>query len=232
MKSASIIKYGFTALGIVLLGVALYLVQSTRTFLKEATTATGTVIELVRKHSSDSDTYAPVVRFVTDAGESIEFTSSTSNNPPGYSEGESVEVLYRPAAPRDARINGFFSLWLGPIITGGLGTVFLLIGGAMLLGPMLAARKQADLRQRGTRIVTTFQSVEQNTSFRVNGRHPFRVFTQWTNPATSQIHVFESENLWFDPTAHINSRDIGVYIERGNPKRYYVDLSFLPQLAE
>jgi hypothetical protein len=51
MKSASIIKYGFTALGIVLLGVALYLVQSTRTFLKEATTATGTVIELVHKRS-------------------------------------------------------------------------------------------------------------------------------------------------------------------------------------
>jgi hypothetical protein len=123
-------------------------------------------------------------------------------------------------------------LWLGPIIAGGLGTVFGLIGGAMLLGPMLAARQQADLRQRGTRIVTTFQSVEQNTSLNVNGRHPFRVFTQWTNPATSQIHVFESENLWFDPTAHINARDIGVYIERGNPKRYYVDLSFLPQLAE
>ena len=232
MTSVGIIRYGFTVLGIVLLLVALYLVQITRTFLAEASTAHGTVIELVRNRSSNSNTYAPVVRFVTQAGESVEFTSSTSSNPPGYSEGERVEVLYRIAAPQAARINGFFSLWLGPIIAGGLGAVFTLIGGALLLGPMRAARKQADLRQRGTRIVTTFQSVEQNTRLSVNGRHPFRVLTQWTNPATSQIHVFESENLWFDPTAHINARDIGVYIERGNPKRYYVDLSFLPQLAQ
>ncbi len=232
MKSVSFIKYAFSALGIVLLTVALYLVHSTQTFLEEASTANGTVIELVRKKSSDSNTYAPVVRFVTDTGESIEFTSDTSSNPPSYSEGESVRVLYRPAAPHAARIDGFFSLWLGPIIAGGLGAIFVLIGGALLLSPMFAARKQADLRQRGTRIVTTFQSVEQNTSLTVNGRHPFRVVTQWTNPATSQIHVFESENLWFDPTAHINARDIGVYIERGNPKRYFVDLSFLPQLAQ
>jgi hypothetical protein len=232
MKADGIIKYGFTVLGIGLILVALYLLQITRTFLAEASRANGTVIELVRSRSSDSNTYAPVVRFVTEAGESIEFTSDTSSNPPSYSEGESVEVLYRTAAPRAARINGFFSLWLGPIIAGGLGTVFGLIGGGMLFAPMLAGRKQADLKQRGTRIVTTFQSVEQNTSVSVNGRHPFRVVTQWTNPATSQIHVFESENLWFDPTAHINARDIGVYIERGNPKRYYVDVSFLPQLAQ
>ncbi len=232
MNSASYIKYGFTALGILLLLVTLYLVQQTRTFYREASRANGTVIELVREKSSDSITYAPVVRFVTDADESVEFTSGTSSNPPSYTEGESVEVLYRTAEPHDARINGFFSLWLGPIITGGLGTIFTLIGGVLLLVPMLGARKQADLRQSGTCIVTTFQSVGQNMNLTVNGRHPFRVFTQWTNPATSQIHVFESENLWFDPAPYINTRDIAVFIERNNPKRYFVDLSFLPRLAQ
>ena len=231
MKSVTWIKYIFSVLGVVLLVVALYLLRGTQTFLREASTAHGTVIELTRSRSSDSNTYAPVVRFVTDAGQSIEFTSKSSSNPPAYSEGEGVGVLYRPAAPHDARINGFFSLWLGPIIAGSLGAVFTLIGAGMVIAPMLSARKEADLRQHGTRIVTAFQSVEENTSLSVNGRHPFRVVTQWTNPATSQIHVFESENLWFDPTAHINVRDIGVFIERGNPKRYFVDLSFLPTLA-
>jgi Protein of unknown function (DUF3592) len=232
MNSVNVIKYGFTALGILLLLVAMYLVQQTRTFYREASKAQGTVIDLVRGRSSSSRTYAPVVRFVTEAGESIEFTSDTGSNPPSYSEGEIVEVLYRPETPHAARINGFFALWLGPLVSSGLGTVFTLIGGAMLSAPMLAARKQAHLRQSGTCIVTTFQSVGENTGITVNGRHPFRVFTQWTNPATSQIHVFESENLWFDPAPYINTRDIAVFIERNNPKRYFVDLSFLPKLAQ
>lgn len=232
MKTIAIIKYVFSALGIALLAGALYWVQNTRTFLAQASTAQGTVVDLVRSRSSNSDTYAPVVRFVTEKGEKIEFTSSTSSNPPSHSQGERVEVLYQSGAPRDARIKGFVSLWLGSMILGGLGSLFFLIGGGMVLASVLKGRKQEYLKRNGTRISTTFQSVELNTSLAVNGRHPFRVFTQWTNPSTSEIHVFESDDLWFDPSPHINERAITVFIEPGNPKKYHVDLSFLPKLAQ
>jgi Protein of unknown function (DUF3592) len=234
MKTIAIIKYVFSAIGIAMLAGALFWGQNTRSFLSQASTAQGTVIDLVRSRSSGSSssgTYAPVVRFVTAKGEKIEFTSSTGSNPPSYSQGESVEVLYQPGAPRDATINGFVSLWLGPMIVGGIGSVFFLIGGGIILYSVLHGRKEEYLRQNGTRILTTFQSVELNTSLAVNGRHPFRVFTQWTNPSTSEIHVFASDNLWFDPSPHIHDRPITVFIEPGNPKKYYVDLSFLPKLA-
>jgi hypothetical protein len=237
MKTIAIFKYVFSAIGIAMVAGALFWVQNIRSFLAQASTAQGTVIDLVRSRSSSSSssssssTYAPVVRFVTAKGEKIEFTSSSSSNPPSHSQGESVEVLYQPGAPRDARINGFVSLWLGPMIVGGIGSIFFLIGGGIALASVLQGRKEAYLRQSGTRILTTFQSVELNTSLSVNGRHPFRVSTQWTNPSTSEIHVFESENLWFDPSPHINDRPITVFIEPGNPKKYFVDLSFLPKLA-
>ena len=237
MKTIAIIKYVFAAIGIAMLAGALYWVQNIRSFLAQASTAQGTVIDMVRSSSSRSSsssspgTWAPVVRFVTAKGEKIEFTSSTGSNPPSYSQGESVEVLYQPGAPGDARIHGFVSLWLGPMIVGGIGSIFFLIGGGIALASVLQGRKVEYLRQNGTRILTTFQSVELNTSLSVNGRHPFRVFTQWTNPSTSEIHVFESDNLWFDPSPHINNRAITVFIEPGNPKKYYVDLSFLPKLA-
>jgi hypothetical protein len=237
MKTIAIIKYVFSAIGIAMLAGALFWVQNIRSFLAQASTAQGTVIELVHSRSSSSSssnssgTWAPVVRFVTANGEKIEFTSGTSSNPPGYSQGESVEVLYDAGKPRDARINGFGSLWLGPMIFGGLGSIFFLIGGGIILFSVLHGRKEEYLKQNGTRILTTFQSVELNTSLAVNGRHPFRVFTQWTNPTTSEIHVFASDNLWFDPSPHINNRAITVFIEPGNPKKYYVDLSFLPKLA-
>ncbi|MFI5660798.1 DUF3592 domain-containing protein [Streptomyces sp. NPDC051684] len=51
------------------------------------------------------------------------FRSSTGSNPPAYEQGERDEVLYRADDPEDARINGFLSLWLLPLIFGGIGLI-------------------------------------------------------------------------------------------------------------
>ena len=31
-----------------------------------------------------------------------------------------------------------------------------------------------------------------------NGRTPFVVVSEWENPKTSELHVFTSDNVWFD----------------------------------
>ena len=193
--------------------------------------AQGTVVELVRSQSSDSTTYRPVVRYSTQSGEQVEFTSSAGSNPPSYSKGEQVEVLYQPLQPAQARINGFFPLWGGPMVIAGLGGVFFLVGAGIVLVTLMKSRSDEYLKKHGTAVETKFQSVEINTGLKVNGRSPFRVITQWQNPATAELHLFTSNNLWFDPTDHIGGRKIMVLIERNNPRKYYMDLSFLPKLA-
>ena len=74
--------------------------------------------------------YRPVVHFSTEKGEGVEFVSSVgySNGPlfAGYSKGQKVQVLYLPAAPNDATINSFFSLWGISSIVGVVGMGFLL----------------------------------------------------------------------------------------------------------
>ena len=231
MKILSIIKYLFSLVGLGMLVGAFYLYSNTRAFLETAAKAEGTVTELVRSRSNDSTTYRPVVRF-SQNGHQFEFTSSSGSNPPGYSRGEKVEVFYNPANPQDAKINSFFSVWGGPVILGGLGGVFFLIGAGIILVNILKSRKDEYLKKYGRRIETNYQSVELNTSYTVNGRNPFRVLTHWQNPVTSEIHIFKSNNLWFDPSDYINKKTITVFIENNNPKKYYVDLSFLPRLAE
>ena len=57
------------------------------------------------------------------------------------------------------------------------------------------------------------------------------IVSQWQNPATSKLHIFESDNIWFDPTDFIKTDKIKVWIDRKNPKKYMVDLSFLPEVA-
>jgi hypothetical protein len=232
MKVIAIVKYVFTLVGIgMLIGVFL-IYKSTSLFLAEATKTEGTVVDLVQSRSSDSTTYRPVVHFINQNGQKIEFMSTTGSNPPSYSKGQKVEVLYRPTEPQNAKINGFFSLWGGSAILGGLGGVFFLIGSGIILAGSLKSRKDEYLRKKGMPIETEYQCVEQNTALSVNGRHPFRVLTQWQNPSTSELHIFKSNNLWFDPSSYIKSKKITVFIEKNNPKKYFVDLSFLPRLAK
>jgi len=54
---------------------------------------------------------------------------------------------------------------------------------------------------------------------------------QWQDRATSRAYVFVSRNIGFDPTQYIQGKSVKVYMARGNPKKYYVDLSFLAELA-
>ena len=241
MGASKVIKYIFTAVGLLMLIGAFKLYNYTQTFLSEATTTNGEVIELIRErssstssssNSSDSYTYRPVVQFTTQSGKEIEFTSSTGSNPASYSRGEKVEVLYQLESPEKAKINGFFSLWGAAVIVGGIGAIFFLIGGGMLLFGQRKKQKIQSLMQSGVPITTKYQSVELNSSYEVNGRSPYRILSQWTNPTTSELHIFKSDNIWFDPSDHVSSEEITVLIENNNPKKYHMDISFLPKLAK
>lgn len=231
MKVIATVKYVFTTVGFAMLAGAFLLYHNTRTFLEDATRTEGSVVELIESRSSDSTTYRPVVDFTTSAGDTIRFASSSGSNPPSYSVGEKVAVFYLADAPQQAHVDGYFSLWGAATIVGGLGSVFFLIGAGLMLVPMLKRRRDDYLKRHGTPIETEFQRVELNEALSVNGRHPFRIVTQWQNPVTSQMHVFESGNLWHDPTEYVESDRIRVFIEKSNPKKYVVDLSFLPDLA-
>lgn len=226
------LRYILLFIGLGLLAGAVFWQQSTQSFIGKAARAEGTVTDLVRSRSSDSTTYKPVVQFTSDRGERIEFISSVGSNPPSYAKGEKVEVLYLADNPRDAKINGFFSLWGGPLIVGGIGLALLLAGGGIVLVSRLIQRNHEHLKKYGVPVEAVFQSVALNNSISINGRHPFRVLAQWQNPSTSEVHIFESSNLWFDPSPYIKGGPrITVYLDRKNPKKYYVDLSFLPKLA-
>jgi hypothetical protein len=227
-----VVPYVLTLTGVGMLAGSGFLYKITSSFLAEAIKAPGTIVALVASKSSDgTTTYRPIVQFKRPNGQTVSFESSTGSNPARYSQGQRVEVFYRPTAPQDAEINDFFSLWGAPAICGALGAAFFAFGGGFILSRRLRERKNAYLLENGRRIETDFQSVELNTSFQVNDRHPFRIVTQWQNPTTAELHIFRSDDIWFDPTAYIKAKTIAVFIDENNLKRYFVDLSVLPKLA-
>jgi hypothetical protein len=223
----------FSLVGVGLLAGAVALALNTRSFIATAKSAQGVVTQMIRDRDNDgSVTYRPVVEFTTMDGRKHTFESNMSSNPPSYRVGESVEVLHAAHHPADARIRDFGSLWLAPVILGGIGTVFAAIGFGLTIALARRKRLNAWLQANGTPVQADFASVEKNTSLKVNGRSPWRIVSQWQNPETGEIHVFNSENLWFDPEQYVTSKQLTVLIDPQDPKRYWVDVSFLPKLAD
>jgi hypothetical protein len=222
----------FLVVGTLMLVGAGLLWVNTRNFVAQAQGASGTVVELreVRDSDGGSSTWKPVVRFTSADGQDVTFASSFSSNPASYELGESVPVLYRREDPRDARIRGSGSLWFGVTLLGGLGVVFAALGGAILFATRAGEKKQHYLMAYGNAVETEVQGVDRNTSVEVNGRSPWRVTSQWLDPATNKLRIFHSENLWFDPSRFVQAKKVTVLLDPNNPKRYHMDLSFLPEV--
>ena len=148
-----------------------------------------------------------------------------------YSRGDTVDVLYKPSSPEQAKIWSFFSLWSGVLVAGILGLVFFLIGFFIILLGYKNNKGIESLKLYGTRVSASLQEVRLNTSLKVNGKMLYQVIALWQNLATGKVHEFSSKSLWFDPSEYIGSETIEVLVDKKNPEDYYVDTDFLPDLA-
>ncbi|HLO84970.1 MAG TPA: DUF3592 domain-containing protein [Nostocaceae cyanobacterium] len=108
----------------------------TRSFLSTAIPAQGTVIDLVESSSTTKNrtsyTYRPVVKFTTNLGEPTIFESKAGSNPPSFTKGQQVEVLYNPQNPQSAVINAWFDIWGLSAVFTGIGSAFVISGGCVM----------------------------------------------------------------------------------------------------
>jgi hypothetical protein len=226
----------FALIGLGLLAGAFWSYDSTRRFVASAATATGAVIEVVRREGQevgDSPTYAPRIRFHTAQGEPIEFVGTWSS-PPAYSVGDTVRVLYDAARPQRASVAATFALWGVALVLGIIGAVFTTVGGLLLAlhtrvrrGEAARARERVeleDLRQFGRRVEAKVREVRTD----LDGA--YRIVAQWHDPAGRKVYVFESDPIGYDPKEFLTGT-VPVYIDPDDPRRYLVDTSFLPSLG-
>lgn len=215
----------FLVVGVGMLAGAAFAERSARQFETEAIAASGTVIDLSRRSSDDGYTYAPVVEWFDGAGTRHEFVGSVASSPPSYEVGESVAVRYRAGQPGRARIADFANRYLLPLIFGGLGAVFAVVGGGIVVFFVRNRRRIAGLKTAGVPIQAKFLESWRDTSIAVNGRHPWRVAAQATHPATGKLCRFESGPVWVDPAAALAGRTVRVLIDPHDPDSHHVDLS-------
>jgi Protein of unknown function (DUF3592) len=236
MKLLRLVFGLFAVVGLGLLIGSLVSIQHTRRFLATAISVPGEVTENVWREdrSSNNNThwaFYPRIRFRTTGGQEISFITNSGSSPPAYRVNEPVTILYDPQQPYRAYIKSFSELWLLPTILCGLGMVFCSFGVVAVVWKGITASKNAWLEKNGRRIQAEFTGVELNRSLEVNGVNPYRIVCQWLDPASNQMHIFRSANIWFDPTDYIPRKTLEVLVDPKRPHRYLVETSFLPKVV-
>ncbi|WJN59549.1 hypothetical protein OH686_12420 [Pseudomonas sp. SO81] len=173
----------------------------------------------------------PSIAFSTGQGERVTFHGQVCSRP-GYEIGESVELLYDPLEPENAHIDGFTQNWFVSLILGSFGSIFLLGGMVFVLPEALARRRRSRLERRGQAVQARIVEVRRNPFATLNNVPAWQLVCQWRNPASGAVHLFYSEDLWFDPQPFVQRDSLQVRIDPDNPRRYSVDTSFLPRLAK
>lgn len=219
-----------TLLGIGLALGALATGRSTLEFKAASSLTEGTVVDFATHQSDGKTMYSPIVEYTVE-GRALQLSSSSSSSSPGYDRGERVPVRYSNTTPENARIDSFMENWFGPLILGVLGLLATLIGVGLTLAGIRRRRVRNWLAQHGMKVRAKLMGSELNTSYAVNGKHPWRVNAQWQHPVTQKIYIFQSDNVWFDPTEYCTSESIDALVNADDPRQYQLDTSFLPQRA-
>lgn len=126
------VVFGFVGSILFIIGVFIFI--RTRAFISRSQEVKGSVIKMLTSHGSEGGTvYAPVFRFTTIQGQSMEVAETVYSSPPGYTVGEVVDILYDPQDPSNARAKKWGSLYFLPLLLGGLGGIFACVGGILLI---------------------------------------------------------------------------------------------------
>lgn len=200
--------------------------------METAVLTEGEVVSLREITSDDSEGntkiyYAPEVVFTTEDNQEISFVSTSRSNPPLYSTGEQVPIAYQPDRPNDARINNGDNSIIAYIL-GAVGAILILSG--LYVGFLYFKRKRqiAYLQDNGKKITAQVTKIAQNTSYAVNGVHPYLITAEYFDEAKDTVYVFTSDNIWFDPSSH-TGETVEVLVNPQDYTVYQMDTSFLPQ---
>ncbi|RJQ43310.1 MAG: DUF3592 domain-containing protein [Gaiellales bacterium] len=114
--------------GLVLFAIGLWQFFDAREFVKNGVTTEGRVMKNATRSSDTGVVFSPVFEFSDEAGNRYLKESDTASYPAKYQPGDSVEVIYQPDNPIDARIASSFSVWGNAGILLAIGSLFLFSG--------------------------------------------------------------------------------------------------------
>lgn len=228
-KSEKITAIVLLLVGTALLGGGIWLFVGKLEFLDRSTITDGVVTDLESSTSKNGKTYRPVVTYRDGSGQEQTFASLMSSSPASFEVGESVKVRYESGKPSTAVIAAYWEVWGTITVVLGLGLIFLAIGISTIHDAIRRKRLREELPKTGRMIELPGRAEKVQSS---KSKTEFFVRSEWHNTEDGKIYLFDSKRFHFDPTSFLTNRLVQVWIDPQSPKkRYYVDVSFLPEEA-
>lgn len=117
-------------------------------------------------------------------------------------------------------------LFLPTFILAIVGAPFLIIGLVFVLVSAGKKKKKQNLLQNGRVVEAVVTGGQINYNVQVNRRHPWKLECKYEDTFTGATYLYSSNNIWEDPFLYIG-QTVKVYVDRNNPKKYYVDVNSL-----
>ncbi len=208
--------FSFLAAGVILLILALVFALFSVNVQKNSEKVTGTIVTDYGRGVAVSYTYE---------GESYEVNLSEYSS--SMHTGDAITLYVNKENPTKVRTE--MLLFLTTYILGGISIPFLIIGIVFLLVLRAKKKKKRELLQNGRMIEAEVTGGQINYNVRVNNRHPWKLECKYEDTFTGATYLFSSNNMWKDPFLYVG-QSVKVYIDRENPRKYYVDLDGLKEL--
>lgn len=217
----------FTIVGTVFVAIGIILFGSVFDYTNKIET-TGIITRISLSGSSENDSNKVYVSYVAEGNE---YESTLSGYSSSFYEGKEIEIYYDKDNPNKI---GMKSLDLLFLIFPGLGLISLIIGVTGISAKARGKKSERRLKENGELIYADYVETIINTSYSVNGRYPYKIICEWTNPVDSEEYMFKSKNIWTNPEDIIEEKNIKqfpVYIDKNNKKKYLVDIDILTELS-
>lgn len=192
--------------------------------------AQATVVAIVPRPNAKGSgpVYCPEFSFRNAMGKQVAWDSPECATPAAWKIGERAQVFYDPSDPSTGVARSFARQWSIPPLAGAFALTFLLAGAAPQVLRERRLKRRTWLVLHGRRIDTELLGVGRNALALWGAERPYRIFSQWRDPRTGLVYEFHSVDLWVEPSAWLPRRAIPVRIDPANPKRYDMDLGFVP----
>lgn len=230
MKNNKFLKlfYGIFALvGIGMLAGAVVVFLSSQKFMSEAEEVSGVIETIETYRDSDNDVHHRAYVSYTYNGreyDNVRLSFYSSN----MYEGKSITLYCDPNDP--GRVVAKEGNLFACITLLFMGIIFSCVGIIPTIVLICRNTKHKKIRESGKMLYATVEKIDCNTSYTVNGRHPYVIFCNYRDDYRDITYRFKSENLWSNPEPAITiGSAIKVYVEENNYKNYYVDAESMIQ---
>ena len=212
----------FFTIGLCIMIGSLYACKINEEFKENAMETTATVIDVVELKVNDDMEYRVKYKYKVNG---LEYESQETTNIKKQ-KGQNEIVYYDRVNPENMKLDiTNYSLFLF------IFSLIYLIPFVILISKNIdVIIRKKTLYQKGEKIIAYLSYVDTNCLTTIQGKNPYYIVCKYVDEVTGQEREFKSEYFYFDPNPIIEEKNITtfpVYIDKKNPKKYYVSLEEL-----